>query len=187
MIRLPLWTFACSVFLLTLVAPSSAQSLTMLSPEKVGLAAGKATRIEQHDDWHMRCAHSENKAEASCTLSAVVEAGELSAPRLSVNIVINDLKKPAIGYFQTPLDLLLSKGIDISIDRRTVGKLSFRSCHQEGCIVPFAFRSALRTHLLRGNKAVVKTHGLSGEAHSGEISLIGLSSALKSSKKFLTQ
>lgn len=132
-------------------------------------------------DWFVQCTVSAKSDVKRCELTTnqvAPENNQAIAP-ISLKVVFEGKNKPGIVLLQTPLDLLLSKGVDLEIDRKKIGKLSYRSCHTDGCLIPFSASGSVNRAMLRGLSAKFTVFNLEGKAFNSTFSLAGISSATK--------
>ena len=81
---------------------------------------------------------------------------------------------------ETPLDLLLSKGIEMRFDGSSPLTLSYRSCHASGCVVPFRLDEPMKRRFTRGSRLVARVYDLQAAPIDIEFSLIGFTAASSS-------
>ena len=93
--------------------------------------------------------------------------------------------KQGIGFVETPLDLLISRGVEFTIDKSRVGKLTFRSCHSHGCVVPFNLKGSIGRRLSRGIGARFVFRDMKDAKETIDFSLKGISNALRVARNFL--
>lgn len=91
---------------------------------------------------------------------------------------------PPLVIVRTPLDFHLSKGVEMRVDKIFVGRLTYRSCHKVGCVVPFSMVGSVNQRMLAGFNATFEFQDLQGEKPTASVSLLGISSALKTARGF---
>lgn len=139
----------------------------------------------QSKDWSVKCDYIELKSFRRCELSTIQVYDEGEGPeRYQFKIVLDGKRSKPLAIIQTPLDLLLSKGVDFKIDNSLIGKLTYRSCHQTGCVVPFSVAGSVDQRIRNGLKTNFTFYDLGGEKQTVEFSLIGITKALRVARDF---
>lgn len=126
-------------------------------------------RMQTFGDWLAECERS--GGERNCRIStAAATTGAAPALRLT-----SGAADPAGRVFVllTPLDLLLPRGIEMRIDGGSPLRLAYRSCHAQGCVVPFRADAGLERRLRPGARLGIRLFDLQGNAADVELSLIG--------------
>lgn len=154
---------------------------------KVG-SQGDVLEYASFKDWKVECRTSGTNVKSRCEMNTpvLIETDEkkiLSA--VSIKLIFEDPNKPAIAVIQTPLELLLSKGIELEIDGRKLGKLTYRSCHATGCLAPFSVSGGIRRAMLNGLSAKLTLFNLEGKAKKHQFSLLGISNAIQYARLYL--
>lgn len=184
---------AISVFIIgtsIFAAPTIAQENT---PRLLTDAVTESSLVDQinyatYKDWFVECQTSKKTDASRCELTTQISS-EPDQPSigLSLKLIFENSKKPGIAIIQTPLELLLSKGIELEIDRRKLGKLTYRSCHETGCLAPFSVSGSTRRAMLNGITAKLTIFDLQGNSKTGRFSLLGISNALQEVNLYLKQ
>ncbi|SNZ19215.1 Invasion protein IalB, involved in pathogenesis [Cohaesibacter gelatinilyticus] len=160
---------------LMLSLPASAGALLTALPQD---ASADSLSVHVMEDWQVRCETSNDKTR--CGFSAEAQSAVSESAKRPVQLALSSLKQKGsktILVLKTPLDLLLAKGIELRVDKQKPQKLAFRSCHQSGCVAPFALTSAMAKRLQRGNRLRVRVHDLSARPVDVEFSLSGFTAA----------
>lgn len=166
--------FLLLIITLILPLPAFAGALLTALPKD---ASADSLSVHVMEDWQVRCETSNSKTR--CDFSAEAQSASESAKR-PVQLALSSLKQKGgktILVLKTPLDLLLAKGIELRVDKQKSQKLAFRSCHQSGCVAPFALTPAMAKRLQRGNRLRVRVHDLSARPVDVEFSLSGFTAA----------
>ena len=174
---------------LILTSPTVSQELTksLLTQSVLTDADGDVIDYAKFKDWFVECRTSKTTDLSRCELisNAIAPTDEdRERKEVSLKLIFEKANKPGLAIVQTPLDLLLSKGIDLEIDRRKLGKLSYRSCHLSGCLVPFSVSGGLKSAMLKGVKANFIIFDLDGKPYSTAFSLLGISNAIAHASSF---
>ena len=141
-------------------------------------------------DWFLNCRTTKSSAKSRCELTTpvIIERDNAQNPsEISLKLVFENKNIDGIAIIQTPLELLLSKGIELEIDRRKLGKLTYRSCHKTGCLAPFSVSGNTRRAMLNGLSAELTVYDLQGRAKQSKFSLLGISSAIQHASLYLKQ
>lgn len=135
----------------------------------------------QFKDWNMRCNLETADSVGRCELSTkMIESdGSGNKTTFDMTITIDTQQKDALAYVKTPLQLLLSQGSKLKVDKKVLGKLAFHSCHKDGCLLPFSFQGSIRSRLKSGNHASFTFKTLENKEQVVVFSLRGISQALK--------
>lgn len=177
---------ALAVLLVSAGSPAGAQTASLIAQTNGDAQTG--TQIHaQAKDWYLMCNEAAPPQGQRCALSTPQMIEGQTEPQFSLSIVLTSLKKTPLVYLQTPHDLLIPKGADIKIDGSHLGKLSFRSCHQSGCLVPFSMTPGIRKRLLRGGKAQFEFSTLDGSKLSADFSLFGLTKSLSTASDLMSE
>lgn len=178
---------AILICLFSINLPVVAQPLLIESTRPLP-ATISAMLIEQFRDWQVACpnpkASTDNLTAASCImepLSSAYEGGAGALKRLFGRMITVPGKTSAVPVFvvETQLDLLLPEGITLQVNNRRPQKLAFRSCHNDGCLIPFRLSPQLETALRRGITLKLSLTTLDGTVEQTNISLLGFTKALK--------
>lgn len=177
---------ATAVLILATQAAGAQQSAGFLTD--LATSTDTKDRLFYHKvrDWFVNCTYTHSSETGRCELeSSLSSLDEKLAKMFRIQIVISDRKAPPLAILRTPLDLHLSKGVDMRVGKSLVGKLTYRSCHTSGCIVPFSMIGQINRRLIRGTRATFEFHQLRGKQIRLELSLLGISAALKAARNFL--
>lgn len=185
---------ARAVLLFVFAAPAFAQPLLIESTRPLP-ATIPAMRIEQFRDWQVACpnpkASNDTQPAASCIMepsSTAYKVGPGFRRLFGRIIVVPGQAKPVpVFVVETQLDLLLPEGITLQIDKRRPQKLAFRSCHIDGCLIPFRLSSQLETALRRGVTLKLSLTMLDGTKEQMDVSLLGFTKALKAISEMTIQ
>lgn len=173
-------------FCLILLAPAVAedQSNGLMSQMGAPVLGASQALSAQAKDWHVVCVSE--RADKRCTLTAnQLTAEQATAILVTLRIVQSSVESPPLVLITTPLDLLLPKGADISVDARALGRLTFRSCHSDGCVVPMTLNKEIARVFKAGLSLTLTFQDLSGQERSAEYSLSGITRAFAISENFL--
>ena len=116
--------------------------------------------------------------------SAFANADEDLARRFSVQVVLTGKKTPPLAIVRTPLDLHLSKGVELRVDKSLVGNLTYRSGHSNGLVVPFSIGGQIRRRFIQGSRATLVFYDLKGKEQRMDLSLLGIANALRMARGF---
>ena len=147
---------------------------------------GDLLRYSQARDWFIRCTTGGVSKKSRCELESTFSNTDKNlAKRFSIQIILTGKKTPPLAVIRSPLDLHLSKGVELRVGKSLVGKLTYRSCHSSGCVVPFSLVGQVNRRFVRGTKATLVFFDLKGGEQRMDLSLLGISNALKSAREFL--
>jgi len=82
----------------------------------------------------------------------------------------------------TPLDLLVAKGVELRVDDGPPLRLAYRSCHVQGCLVPFRLDAAMAGRFRRGAGLRLRLFALDGTPVDLDASLLGFTAALDAAR-----
>lgn len=153
-------------------------------------ARGDIIEYASFKDWFLNCRTTKSSAKSRCELTTpiVIERDNAHIPsEISIKLVFENKNNDGIAIIQTPLELLLSKGINLEIDQNKLGKLTYRSCHAAGCLAPFSVSGRIKRAMLNGLSAELKVYDLQGQAKQTKFSLLGISSAIQHVDRYLKQ
>lgn len=143
---------------------------------------------EVFTDWVVTCpnpalADTNTTVSPRCTMQPQASAyeGAANIKRLYAQMIAVNNNEAQVPVFvlETQLDLLLPEGILFQIDAGKPQKLAYRSCHADGCIVPFRLTSQMRAALRRGTNLKLTFKTLEGATGQVTISLLGFTRALQ--------
>lgn len=144
--------------------------------------------IEQFRDWQVACPNPAARAtNQPATNQCIMEpsrsaySGVGPLKRLFGRMISVSENANAVPVFvvETQLDLLIPEGVTLQVDNRRPQKLAFRSCHANGCLIPFRLSSQLETALRGGVVLKLSLTTLDGATEQMDVSLIGFTKALK--------
>lgn len=182
--------YSVCCFLILFTTPSFAQgpgSHLLTQAVKVG-SQGDVLEYAIFKDWSVECRTSGTSDESRCEMNTPVLIETIDkkiSSAVSIKLIFEKANKPAIAVIQTPLELLLSKGIELEIDSRKLGKLTYRSCHATGCLAPFSVSGGIRRAMLNGLSAKLALYNLEGDAKKYQFSLLGISNAVRYANFYL--
>lgn len=172
------------------ITPTIAQDNTprLLTDMVIENSLGDQVNYATYKDWFVECQSLKKTNTSRCELTTqITPEPDQASIGLSLKLIFENSNKPGIAIIQTPLELLLSKGIELEIDRRKLGKLTYRSCHQTGCLAPFSISGNTRRSMLNGIAAKLTVFDLQGQAKTGRFSLLGISNAIEDASRYLKQ
>ena len=141
-------------------------------------ATDMQTSVEPFEDWQVTC---DQVSDSKSTCSMAVSGTAKTANGRTVGIRVSQLpvknKSNALFAVETPLDLLLSKGIEMRIDGGPLMRLAFRSCHSDGCLAPFSLSSKIARQFQSGQALSIRVFDLNGEPVEVRLSLLGFTAA----------
>lgn len=140
--------------------------------------------LANHRDWTVKCSHKDG-AQKKCNLTTPIDVDDkvpANFAKITLTGVVNSKVKTPTFYFTTPLGLLMPKGAAILVNKSKLGLLAFRSCHPNGCLVPFQLTKSLENRLRRGNELSLVLHTLDGKANNVRFSLMGFTNAINDAK-----
>ncbi len=132
--------------------------------------------IASHQAWQVVC--EGGPTGKSCHLSAAGKAGsEIEKPLTMFLSTVRQDDGSLVLVLETPLDLLVSKGIELRVDGGQPLLLSYRSCHMSGCVAPFRLDDRIRRSFTRGTRLVARVYDLQARPIDVEFSLMGFTDA----------
>lgn len=159
--------------------------VTLLTRLVVQLNKNDRVFYHQTKDWFVKCDYKEVQDSRRCELSTpVIEDDEAEKVPFSISLIMTGKSDPPLAVIRTPLDFHLSKGVEMRVDKSLVGKLSYRSCHQTGCVVPFSMIGSINRRMLAGSNAAFEFQDLLGKKETAQFSLLGITNALRISRGF---
>lgn len=156
-------------------APSLADGLLARASEPILPQAPEQAGV--FDDWRMVCEMPEAPNAQTCLLEQTVTAPGRDAVLLSFQIRHLDSGQK-IGIVRVPLGILVSRGLTLQVDQRSIQRLAVRSCHASGCIVPLPMSGAIVRSFKRGLEARFGFASGDGTETVLTVSLIGFTKAL---------
>ncbi|WP_157981997.1 invasion associated locus B family protein [Oceanicella sp. SM1341] len=135
---------------------------------------------EKFDDWEVRCAASD---ESRCFLYQIVKDSEGRGIAEFTLIHLPDGGQAAAGATMvTPLGVLLTRGVNLTIDSAQPLGYPFLYCAQSGCFSRLGLTAATVTRMKRGASAKVTIYGVNDPESpvEGNLSLKGFTAAMAS-------
>lgn len=174
-----------ALVLLTPSASSQQSSTGLLTAFVSQSNQGDRLVYDAARDWFIKCSTSNEGKNRRCELETdLSNTDNERVVDFSIQIIVTGKKTPPLAIVRTPLDLHLAKGVELRVGKGLVGKLTYRSCHSTGCVVPFSMVGQVSRRFLRGNRARFVFFDLKGKKQQLELSLLGISSALKRARNF---
>ena len=167
-------------------APSQGSaSGASLDPGAAALNAGPGGELERtvHGDWEVACA-----ANGQC---AMAQIGQDAAGTPVLEMVIRKLPEPlevgdrtaiAVLDVVTPLGVVLTEGLGLTIDSGRTESAPFQICTEQGCLVREPIDADLVQRLQRGGKARISMVAANQGVVESDISLTGFTAAYKAVK-----
>lgn len=170
---------AAAVFLsLAFVTGAPAQSGLLTSAAPV---ADMQTSVELFEDWQVICDQAQGAQGGKSTCSMAIAGATKATDGRTVGIRLSQLpvtnRSDALFAIETPLDLLLSKGIEMRVDGGPLMRLAFRSCHTDGCLAPFSLNSKVERQFRNGQALSIRVFDLNGKPVEVRLSLLGFTAA----------
>jgi invasion protein IalB len=125
------------------------------------------------DDWQVTC----DKASGAPSCRMATTGAAKTAKGHTVAVQLASESSDGLFFFLAPLDLLVAKGVEMRIDDGKALKLAYRSCHAQGCVIPFRLAGALESSFRRGSRLDVRLFELDGSPIDIEMSLLGFTAA----------
>ena len=158
--------------------------LVLLAVSAGPCAAQNYARAEYFGDWQYVCFFAEqNEHPSNCSLTHIahVEHANALQSALEITIVKNDDQGASSDLsliVRTPLDVALSNGFGMRIDRRSREVFPYRNCSTQGCFVKIPLTRDRDNRLKRGYWAKFVVEMMSEETFEISVSLIGMTKAL---------
>ncbi|QDL92917.1 invasion associated locus B family protein [Paroceanicella profunda] len=133
---------------------------------------------EKFDDWEVRCAASD---ESRCFLYQIVKDSEGRGIAEFTLIHLPDGGQAAAGATMvTPLGVMLTRGVGLTIDSAQPLGYPFLYCAQSGCFSRLGLTAATITRMKKGAVAKVTIYGVNNpeQAVEGNLSLKGFTAAM---------
>ena len=147
-----------------------------------GIAAAKPENADEirtvtvAGDWQVQC--NESAGSINCRMSTVGSATNAAGGAVTVQLASEARSGGGqLFFFLTPLDLLVARGVEMRIDGGGAQKLAYRSCHVQGCVIPFRLSGGLENRFRRGSKLALRLFDIDGKPLDIEMSLIGFIAA----------
>ena len=169
---------AAALLYVAIAGSASAQPTLLTSQPSV---QENITSIEPFQDWQVTCDQTAGDQQTcSMAVSATVQAPDGNAVTVRVSRLPVRNRRDPLFAVETPLDLLLSKGIEMRVDGGPVMRLAFRSCHRDGCLAPFSLSNKIARQFRGGHSLGIRLFDLEGRAVDVPLSLLGFSAAEQS-------
>jgi invasion protein IalB len=134
---------------------------------------GTVRTITLAEDWQVTCDKTDDAR--SCRMATTGTGNTAKGGTLAVQLASESTS--GLFFFLTPLDLLVAKGVEMRIDGGKPLKFAYRSCHAQGCVIPFRVAGALEESFRRGTKLDLRLFELDGSPVDVEMSLLGFTAA----------
>ena len=133
-------------------------------------------RITLAGDWQVDCERT--GGEESCRMSTNGSGKSADGRVMTVQLASASADvSNGLFFFLTPLDLLVAQGARMRVDQGSEAKLAYRSCHAQGCVVPFRLTSTLEKSFGRGTQINLRLYEIDGSTIDVKLSLIGFVAA----------
>jgi invasion protein IalB len=120
--------------------------------------------IKSHADWRTACNATD------CAAEPIVQVAPLS-------LVLTRDGDSEILVLRAPLGLLLAEGVAVEVDGRTLGRLAFLTCEDDGCVAPVRLEDSLGSALRGGRVLELTLVGRDSRIISARYSLMGFIAA----------
>ena len=134
-----------------------------------------------HGDWEVACAPG--GAKGGCAMAQIGNdaAGtpvlEMVIRKLAEPLEVNEETAVAVLDVITPLGVVLTEGLTMTIDSGRDESAAFQICTEQGCLVREPVGEELITRLKRGGKATISVVAASQGEVTSDISLSGFTAA----------
>ncbi|OAI31352.1 invasion associated locus B family protein [Methylosinus sp. R-45379] len=136
-------------------------------------AAAQGAVKSKYGDWEIRCETPAGAAAEQCALIQSVAAED----KANVNLVVVVLKtsdgKSRLLRVIAPLNVLLIKGLGLTIDKTRIGDTGFVRCLPSGCVADVVMDDALVDQLKNGKTATFVIYLTPDEGVGLPLSLAG--------------
>lgn len=155
-------------------APSLAQETTEETPE-IGETYLKST----HGDWRIRCQRRPIGERELCDMFHVVEDNDQPVIEMAVLRADEGDGVIAGGIIHTPLEVLLTQGIQVLIDGKPAGRVPYVLCTPQFCRSEFPLKESDVDAFRRGGNATLGVVVLTEPPRelTYEVSLTGFTAA----------
>lgn len=156
-----------------------AAGMVLLAPHAMAQEADEIT--EKYSDWNVRCVTSQSEGEEEksqrCWMVQVLTRKSGGERLVQVEIVyVHGAPRLVI---LAPFGLLLTDGVQFTIDDEESRRLDFRTCLPAGCIIESDLEAPQAAALRRGERLVLRfTVAASGQPIDLAISLAGVTAAM---------
>lgn len=159
-------------------APAPSRTNSPLAPG--GAGDGPVGELERtvHGDWEVACA-----ANGQCAMAQIGEDGsgtpvlEMVIRKLPEPLEVGDRTAIAVLDVVTPLGVVLTEGVGLTIDGGRTESAPFQICTEQGCLVREPIDEDLVTRLQRGGVATIGMVAANQGLVESEISLTGFTKA----------
>ncbi len=118
--------------------------------------------------------------QGACVLEQrVLLEGEDAMPLIHCALQLAGEPPQPLAVVHVPLGVLLSRGLQLSVDGRAPQSFAFHHCRPEGCLALFPLADDLRGQLEQGREAQVRFHLVDGRLVGVPLSLLGFTAGLK--------
>jgi invasion protein IalB len=139
----------------------------------VATAAAQGALKSRFGDWEIRCETPPGAASEQCALIQSVAAED----KANINLVVIVLKtsdgKSRLLRIIAPLNVLLIKGLGLTIDKTRIGDTGFLRCLPSGCVAEVVMDDALVEQLKNGKTATFVIYLTPDEGVGLPLSLAG--------------
>jgi invasion protein IalB len=136
-------------------------------------AAAQGAVKSRYGDWEIRCETPPGAASEQCALIQSVAAED----KANINLVVIVLKtsdgKSRLLRVIAPLNVLLVKGLGLTIDKTRIGDTGFLRCLPSGCVAEVVMDDALLDQLKNGTTATFVIYLTPEEGFGLPLSLAG--------------
>jgi invasion protein IalB len=117
-------------------------------------ASAQAPARANFGDWQLRCGPTAVGGE-QCAITQRVAAEDRGGVWMDAYLFRPpDEEEALILSILVPLQVILTKRLGVRVDGAEIQWFDFRSCSQEGCVVPIALDGTLRAALMAGTEAL---------------------------------
>ena len=133
-----------------------------------------------HGAWEVRCSNADN---SKCVMTQTGNNAEgqpvLQALLRRTPGMQGPNGEPVAAVFEllAPIGVLLPAGIAVSIDGAEIGRVPYRVCNPQSCLVAEPVLEDFIGKMKKGSNAVMTMVGVNGQAASVTISLSGFTKA----------
>ena len=146
---------------------------------------GDSSFYHQSKDWFVKCDYQVKSDNRRCQLTTLMVSPEIGQGlAVTLSILTGGRDTPPVAIVRTPLNLILSSGVVMKVDQRPVGTLTYRSCNERGCVVPFSLKGSVHDSLVKGTKVEFDLQDLSENTQTATFSLLGIAKAFTLAKKY---
>ena len=167
---------AAGLLLAVTAMPASADTIMLTAQPR---PEASQTSIEQIEDWQVTCNRVDDSQTCGMTATGAAQTPDGRTIRVGLSQLRITREGKALFAVETPLDLLLSKGIEMRVDGGPLMRLAYRSCHADGCLAPFSMNSGLALQFRKGNQLELRIFDLQGKPVDVRFSLLGFTAAGK--------